>query len=132
MRRSSLRTAPPLQTQYASSLNKRLNMSSRSRGRERRPALLSCSNRQPAHNTGGRQMSDNVVTLFPARTPQATRAIDAAPDAVDQATLTEQDREVIIAAVIRRLATQGSHRLVYVAGGHALPGSWRCVRSCYR
>ncbi len=61
-------------------------------------------------------MSDNVVTLFPARTPQATRAIDAALDAVDQATLTEEDREVIIAAVIRGLATLGSNRLVYVAG----------------
>jgi hypothetical protein len=61
-------------------------------------------------------MSDNVVTLFPARTPQAARAIDAALDAVDQATLTEEDREVIIAAVIRGLATLGSNRLVYVAG----------------
>jgi len=71
---------------------------------------------QDGKNTGGRQMSDNVVTLFPARTPQAARAIDAALDAVDQATLTEEDREVIIAAVIRGLATLGSNRLVYVAG----------------
>jgi hypothetical protein len=61
-------------------------------------------------------MSADNVTLFPARTPQAARAIDAALVAADQATLTEQDREIILASVIRGLAALGNYRLVYAAG----------------
>jgi hypothetical protein len=60
-------------------------------------------------------MSDNIITLFPARTPQAARTINAALDTVDQATLTEEDREIVLASVIRGLAALGNYRLVYVA-----------------
>jgi hypothetical protein len=66
-------------------------------------------------NTQEAGMLDNVTPFPIARTPQAARSINAALEAAEQTTLTDQDREIILSAVLRGLEALGCYRLVYVA-----------------